>query len=74
MSSSISDKSISEDTSQKILQNNATLMETLANENLAIPTLNPVTKLDSTGKTWTITGQVENRATSKKCTGYSILL
>jgi hypothetical protein len=28
-------------------------------------TLNLVTKLDSTGKTWTITGQVENRAVSK---------
>jgi phosphoserine phosphatase len=26
-------------------------------------TLNLVTKLDSTGKTWTITGQVENRVT-----------
>jgi hypothetical protein len=28
-------------------------------------TLNLITKLDSTGKTWTITGQVENRAVSK---------
>jgi hypothetical protein len=28
-------------------------------------TLNLITKLDSTGKTWSITGQVENRATSK---------
>jgi hypothetical protein len=27
--------------------------------------LNLLTKLDSTGKTWTITGQVENRAVSK---------
>ncbi len=38
-------------------------------------TLNLVTKLDSTGKTWTITGQVENRAAGKtqtnvKVTGY----
>jgi hypothetical protein len=39
-----------------------------------VNTLNLVTKLDSTGKTWTITGQVENRVSKTQnnvqVTGY----
>jgi hypothetical protein len=40
-------------------------------------TSNLVTRLDSTAKTWTITGQAENIAAgtkTQKCTGHSILL